>query len=114
MRSIPEGMMEIWTETSFKDRIADIQFTSQGVSLGVCRLVKDEDWDKASETLDKDTQRVLKEYYEKLSKEIRNTRNDMIDQIRIDVAKEKDEIIERAKVKVLELQEEIKLLKAKK
>jgi hypothetical protein len=113
MEILPEGKVQISSSANLKDRIDGIQFSSQGYEVWITKVVDEKDQKKTEEVLDSTVQRLVKEYYDKLAKEITTTRNELIDTLRAELSAEYDEKLKKAKEIILEQREEIKLLKNK-
>jgi len=108
MNTIPEGKELLWAEAVYKEPIQGIPFSNVGLTVGISKYIEEGKSDSELDTL---VQRMVKEYFKKLSEEVKSTRNDMIDNIRIEVSKEKDGIIEKAKEEYIKLREENNALK---
>jgi len=96
-----------------KDRINGIDFTSQGHEIWLTKIVDEKDENKQYELLEVMVDRLIKKYYERLSDELRTTRNDMVDKLRKELADEYEERLNKAREMVKELQDKIKLLENK-
>ena len=110
MNTIPEGKELVWAEAVYKEPIEGIPFSNTGLTVGVSKYV---DIGEAQGALDSAVQRLVEEYFKKLSEQIKSTRNELVDKIRAEVSEEKDGIIEKAKEEYLKLREENKQLKSK-
>lgn len=110
MNQIPEGKEQVYVEAVYKEPIEGIPFSNVGLTVGVSKYI---DEGKVEEELDRQTQRLVKEYFDKLASEIKKSRNTLIDQLRVDLDKEYGEKLKKAKEIILEQREEIKLLKEK-
>lgn len=110
MNIIPEGKEQIYVEAVYKEPIEGIPFSNVGLTVGVSKYI---DQGEIEKELDKQIQRLVKEYFDKLSAQIKESRNSLIDQLRVDLANEYDEKLKKAKEIILEQREEIKLLKEK-
>lgn len=108
MNTIPEGKIQIYTEAVYKEPIEGIPFSNTGLTVGVSKYI---DENQLTNELDELVQRLVKEYFGKLSREIRSTRNDLIDKVRVELSAEYDEKLAKAKEMILELREQNKLLK---
>lgn len=105
MNTIPEGKEQIYVEALYKEPIDGIPFSNAGLTVGVSKYIKE---DTENEVLDEQIQRLTKEYFSKLSSEIKSTRNDMIDTLRVELSKEYDGKLQLAKEEIIKLR---KLLK---
>ena len=110
---LPEGKVQISSSAKLSDRIDNIQFTNQGYEVWATKIVDEKDQEEMSKLLDSTVERLVQEYYGKLSKEITSTRKEMIDTLRAELSAEYDEKLKKAKEIILEQREEIKLLKSK-
>ena len=110
---LPEGKVQISSSAKLSDRIDNIQFTNQGYEVWATKIVDEKDQKAQEELLDRTVERLVQEYYGKLSKEITSTRNEMIDTLRAELSAEYDEKLKKAKEIILEQREQIKLLKSK-
>jgi len=108
MNIIPEGKEMIWAEAVYKEPIEGIPFSNTGLTVGVSKYI---DIGEEANALDKLTQRLVKEYFDKLADSIKSTRNEMMDKIRAEVSVEKDEIIEKCKKEIFRLRDLNKLTK---
>jgi hypothetical protein len=119
---LPEGKVQITVSSELKDKIAGVDYTSQGLSVWLTRVVDSKNQEQmytvAQDVVDLITQRyaeklakdleVQKEKYEQSLQDMKDTRNPQIDQIRIDLSGEYDEKLKLAKQEILKLR---KLLK---
>jgi len=115
MNIIPEGKEQIYVEALYKEPIEGVPFSNIGLTVAVSKYIEQGTEDKE---LDKQIQRLAKEYFDKLAKEMRakaddikETRNQLADKIRVDISKEYDKKLKKAKEIILKQREEIKLLK---
>lgn len=119
---LPEDKVQITVSSELKDKIAGVDYTSQGLSVWLTRVVDSKDqeqmYEVVQEVVDLITQRyaqklakdleVQKEKYEQSLQDMKDTRNPQIDQIRIDLSGEYDDKLKLAKQEILKLR---KLLK---
>lgn len=117
MNTIPEGKEQIYVEATYKEPIEGVPFSNIGLTVAVSKYIEQ---GTIEEELDKQIQRLVKEYFDKLSNEmkakaddIKETRNELIDKLRVELAEQYDEKLKKAKEIILEQREEIKLLKNK-
>ena len=108
---LPEGKVQISSSAKLSDRIDNIQFTNQGYEVWATKIVNEDDQEEIGKLLDSTINRLVKEYYEKLSKEIKSSRNEMIDTLRAELSAEYDSKLKMAKEMILELRKENNLLK---
>jgi hypothetical protein len=108
MNTIPDGKIQIYTEAVYKEPIEGIPFSNTGLTVGISKYIAE---DELPNELDALVQRLVKEYFGKLSTEIKSTRNDLIDTVRAELSAEYDGKLAKAKEMILELREENKLLK---
>ena len=119
MNTIPEGKEQIYVEATYKEPIEGVPFSNIGLTVGVSKYIEQgTEAEKLTEELDKQIQRLVKEYFDKLSEDmkvkadtIKETRNELVDKLRVDIANEYDERLKKAKEIILAQREEIKLLK---
>jgi hypothetical protein len=117
MNIIPEGKEQIYVEATYKEPIEGVPFSNIGLTVAVSKYI--EQGTEAKE-LDKQIQRLVKEYFDKLAEEmkgkadsIKETRNELVDKLRVEIADQYDEKLKKAKEIILAQREEIKLLKNK-
>lgn len=108
---IPEGKVQITASANLKDRIANVQFTAQGYELWITKIVDEKDEDKQRELLNSVVEDLVQKYFAKLGKELKASRNELVDNLRIDLEKEYDVKIKKAKEMIMELRKENKELK---
>lgn len=104
--TIPEGKELIWSEATYKEPIEGIPFSNTGITLGRAKYVDAKDAEKEKELLDEETERTVKRYFKKIAKDVKETRNELIDKLRI-------EFDEKYKAHIQELKDEILKLKNK-
>jgi hypothetical protein len=109
MNTIPEGKEQIYVEAVYKEPIEGIPFSNLGLTVGISKYINE---GEVAEELDKTIQRLVKEYFDRLATEIKDTRNDLIDKVRVEIAGEYDAKLDLAKDMIKELREENKKLKA--
>lgn len=103
MDILPEGKVQITASANLKDRIDGIQFSSQGYEVWLTKIVDEDDQEKTAKLLDDTVERLVKQYYDKLAKEITTTRNEMIDTLRAELSGEYDAKLKFAKEEILKL-----------
>jgi DNA-binding transcriptional regulator PaaX len=108
---LPEGKVQITASANLKDRIDGIQFTSQGYEVWITKVVNEKDQEEQARILNNTAEELVQRYFGKLSKEITETRNDLVDNLRIDLEKKYADRLKKGKEMVLSLQEENKELK---
>ena len=108
---LPEGKVQITASANLKDRIDGIQFTSQGYEVWITKVVNEKDQEEQARILNNTAEELVQRYFDKLSKEITETRNDLVDNLRIDLEKKYADRLKKGKEMVLSLQEENKELK---
>ena len=104
MNQIPEGKIQIYVEAVYKEPIDGIPFSNTGLTVAVSKYINE---GELTTELDEQIQRLAKEYFGKLSSEIRSTRNDMIDTLRIELSKEYDKKLQLAKEEIIKLRKQI-------
>jgi len=104
MNQIPEGKIQIYVEAVYKEPIVGIPFSNTGLTVAVSKYINE---GELTTELDEQIQRLAKEYFGKLSSEIRSTRNDMIDTLRIELSKEYDKKLQLAKEEIIKLRKQI-------
>ena len=108
---LPEGKVQITASANLKDRIDGVQFTSQGYELWITKMVDEKDEEEQVRLLSNVAEELVQKYFEKLGKELKATRNELVDNLRIDLEKEYDVKIKKAKEMIIELRKENKELK---
>ena len=107
MRSIPEGMMEVWASGEMKEPIEGVRFSNEGVQLGFALFVKREDWEDAQSVLNQQVEQLKRVYHEKLKTALTDTRNDVMDNLRIELSEQYDSQLEKAQKEIIKLKEQI-------
>lgn len=107
METIPEGYTQVSVEASLKDKIAGIDYTSQGISLWLIRLVKNTEEKDVYEILKTATTRLVDKYEEKLNKELTSSRNTAIDKLRKELSEEYEERLNKAKQEIIKLRKQL-------
>jgi len=108
---IPEGMIQVSVGGSIKDKIANIDYTSQGIDLWITKIVPEEDGKEAYQMLDSLCQKLTDKYAQRLSENLKAQRNRAIDNLRQEVAEKYDKKLKQAKELILSQKEEINKLK---
>ena len=92
MNTIPEGKQQIYAEALYKEPIDGVPFSNAGFTVAITKNVFEGD-KNAEAVLQEQVERLCKWYFEKLKKDVLETRNEMIDKIRVELdAKYKDYI----------------------
>ena len=107
MNTIPEGKEMIWTEAVYKEPIEGVPFSNVGLTVGVSKYIEES---QRAEILEEQINKLVKTYFDKLAKNVRNTRNELMDKLRKDISEEYESRLEKAKEIVIELKEENKKL----
>ena len=105
MNTIPEGKEQIYIEAVYKEPIDGIPFSNVGLTVGVSKYINE---GELQSSIDEQIQRLTKEYFSKLSSEVKSTRNDLIDSLRIELSKEYDNKLKLAKEEIIKLRRLLK------